>query len=177
MKVTKPPERMLFGQFLLESKKLTGNELAMALYQQSKQRHDYRTTQYLGQILLDQGIFENNDELNDYLEKFRDYNLEMLEVYNDAREVVRENRKQLIESGELSLEEETEDPAQPGIDLGDIEIAELQGYISTIDQFLDASQAVIEDIRTRQVDRDGLIEIARRMGEIRQAILSLAPKK
>lgn len=76
--IYKPPEpRLLFGQFLLEEKKVTEEVLARALVKQKDQgesntvKESYR---FLGQILLeDFGIFKNRVELNRILIKFKEY--------------------------------------------------------------------------------------------------------
>jgi hypothetical protein len=76
--VYEPPEpRLLFGQFLLEKKKVTREILKKALFQQEhaagsstiKESH-----RFLGQILLeDFGVFKNRVELNHFLINFNEY--------------------------------------------------------------------------------------------------------
>lgn len=173
MKVQRPPERMLFGQFLLEQKRITGNELALALYKQSKERITHHTVRRLGDILLqDFQKFKDEADLKQALLEFKDYIAEMSRIYGDARELV--HAEQTI-SGCTDTDDEGLEAAETevGIDLGDVSIEELQGYVSFMDQFMDATEEVIQNIRLKKCDRDDMIAIARRMGEIRQALISL----
>ena len=76
--VYKSPEpRLLFGQFLLDKKKVTREVLQNALL---KQKHAAGSStikeshRFLGQILLeDYGVFENRVDLNHYLIEFKEW--------------------------------------------------------------------------------------------------------
>jgi hypothetical protein len=76
--VYQPPEpRLLFGQFLLEKKKVDSEILKKAL---AKQEHDAESStikeshRFLGQVLLeDFSVFKNRVELNKYLVKFKEF--------------------------------------------------------------------------------------------------------
>lgn len=173
MKVQRPPERMLFGQFLLEQKRITGNELALALYKQSKERINHHTVRRLGDILLqDFEVFKDADDLKQALNDFKNYSLEMSRIYGDAREIVHAER---TVSGCTDDSEGLEDASsEVGIDLGDVSIEELQGYVTYIDEFMDVTEEVIRNIRMKQCDREDMIAIAKRMGEVRQALIALA---
>lgn len=173
MRVQRPPERMLFGQYLLEQKRITGNELALALYKQSKERISYHTVRRLGDILLqDFQKFEDEEDLKRALDDFKEYLVEMSKIYGDAREIVHAEK-----SAAGCADDESEGlegvGEEVGIDLEDVSIEELQGYVTFMDQFMEATDEVIQHIHLRKCDREDLVAIARRMGEIRQALISL----
>lgn len=174
--IQKPPERMLFGQFLLEQKLLTGNEIALALYKQSKERIHNHTVRRLGTILLeDYQVFKTEQDLQNALQAFRDYKEEMNSIYNDAREIVHTERLAAQQQG-CSDDDNDDALGQAEFDLGDIDIEELQGYVTAVDTFLEAAEEVSEIIRLKQCAREEMIEIMKRMAGIRQALLSIATK-
>ena len=88
-----PPDQILFGQFLVDEKKLKFDTLKLALKVQSKEKGSIREShRLLGQILLeDFKIFENRLELNKYLDKFHEYKSSMEQMYYDLHRMKEED--------------------------------------------------------------------------------------
>ena len=82
------PNTVLFGQFLVDQKKITREILARALakqkYEESKTLRD--SHRLLGQILLeDFHVFKDRVELNHYLIKFNEYKVEIEQIMFEAK--------------------------------------------------------------------------------------------
>jgi hypothetical protein len=79
-----PPDQILFGQFLVDKKKITFDKLKSALEIQAKERDKTMKESHrlLGQILLqDFKVFESRIELNKYLNEFHEYKSDMEQMY------------------------------------------------------------------------------------------------
>lgn len=83
-----PDGNILFGQFLVERKKLKKETLELALAMQKKEDSDIlkRSHRLLGQILTDDfKVFRNRVELQHYLNDFNEYKKEVENILFDAR--------------------------------------------------------------------------------------------
>jgi len=83
-----PDGNVLFGQFLVERKKLKKEVLDIALDRQKKEDSDTlrRSHRLLGQILTDDfHVFRNRVELQHYLNDFNEYKKEVETILSDAR--------------------------------------------------------------------------------------------
>lgn len=79
-----PPDQILFGQFLIDKKKITFDRLKLALEIQAKERDKIMKESHrlLGQILLqDFHVFKDRVELNKYLNEFHEYKSTMEQMY------------------------------------------------------------------------------------------------
>lgn len=94
-----PPDQILFGQFLVDKKKLTFDKLKSALAIQSKERGDIKTShRLLGQILLEEfKVFESRMELNRYLNEFHQYKSDMEQMYYELHKMKDEEIEDLHE--------------------------------------------------------------------------------
>ena len=75
-KIYKPNDKILFGQFLIEKKKIDREILSRALEVQSHESDKIlkKSHRFLGQILFeDFKVFKNRLELNKYIQRFHDY--------------------------------------------------------------------------------------------------------
>lgn len=91
-------------------------------------------------------------------------------VYQDAREIVHEERQQALASGCA------DEPSDTDFDVDDLDIEELQGYVSSVEAFLEAAEDIAQAIRLRQCAREEMIEVMKRMAGIREALISIAAK-
>ena len=83
--VHKPSERLMFGQFLIDKKKINRTILAHALKIQERERIT-KNTRMLGAILMnDFHVFQDRTELFRYLKEFEDYKTNMDVLYRDAQ--------------------------------------------------------------------------------------------
>jgi ubiquinone biosynthesis protein UbiJ len=83
-----PDANILFGQFLIEKKKLKKEVLEVALDRQKREDSDVirRSHRKLGQILTeDFHVFINRVELQHYLNDFVEYKKEVENMLSDAR--------------------------------------------------------------------------------------------
>jgi hypothetical protein len=83
-----PDGNILFGQFLIERKKINKEVLEAALDQQKKEDSDIlrRSHMLLGQILIeDFHSFRNRVELQHYLNDFVEYKKEVETILSEAR--------------------------------------------------------------------------------------------
>ena len=79
-KTAVPENRYMFGQYLLEKKKINDALLRKALEIQQKEKSQTLRTSHrlLGQILLEEfQVFRNRVELNKYLVQFKTFNEEL----------------------------------------------------------------------------------------------------
>jgi hypothetical protein len=85
-----PPDKVLFGQYLVEQKKITPDILKRALQIQEKEGGSARLREshrLLGQILLeDFHVFKNRVELNRYIVEFNEYKEYVQEKYFELYE-------------------------------------------------------------------------------------------
>src|SRR6056297_1757444 len=83
--VYRPPvKNLMFGQFLVEKKKITQDDLFNALKIQSKEKGDLKKShRLLGTILLDDlGLIKSRVELNRLLTEFEEYK-DLIESQHD----------------------------------------------------------------------------------------------
>lgn len=77
-------EKLLFGQFLIDSKKTNRETIDKALYTQKEEKLR-ETPRMLGSILMnDFKVFQNRKDLEIYLKKFEIYKEKMRKMYLDA---------------------------------------------------------------------------------------------
>lgn len=88
-----PPDKVLFGQYLVEKKKITPEILKRALQVQEREGGGPRLREshrLLGQILLeDFYVFKNRVELNQYIVNFNEYREYIQEKYFELYELSR----------------------------------------------------------------------------------------
>lgn len=83
-----PPDKILFGQFLIDEKKLSMETLKAALETQSKEKDALMKESHrlLGQILFqDFNVFKDRLELNKYIKQFHEYKDNMEQIYYELR--------------------------------------------------------------------------------------------
>ncbi len=83
-----PPDRVLFGQYLIEEKKIDERTLAEALGIQMQESHEVlrESHRLLGQILYeDFKIFSNRLELNKWVTDFHKYKNRIETMYVEAK--------------------------------------------------------------------------------------------
>ena len=78
-----PADKILFGQFLVDKKKIDFDKLKAALAVQSKEKGALKEShRMLGQILLqDFKVFKDRIELNRFLNEFHEYKSTMEQMY------------------------------------------------------------------------------------------------
>jgi hypothetical protein len=85
-----PPDRVLFGQYLIEHKKVDEETLKKALAIQMKESHAIMrdSHRYLGQILFeDFEVFKDRIELNRWVTNFHKYKTEIETMIAEAKGV------------------------------------------------------------------------------------------
>lgn len=83
--VYRPPvKNLMFGQFLVEKKKITQDDLFQSLKVQSKEKGDLKTShRLLGTIIMDDlGLIKNRVELQRLLKEFEEYK-DLIESQHD----------------------------------------------------------------------------------------------
>lgn len=88
----KPPDRILFGQYLIEEKIIDMDILKKALEIQDTEKGQLMKDSHrlLGIILMqDFDVFKSRIELNRYMQKFIDFKEKMERVYYEARNLKR----------------------------------------------------------------------------------------
>ena len=85
---TIPPEKILFGQFLIENKIITLHMLKRALEIQAGENSETlkESHRLLGQILFENfHVFKNRLELNTYLNKYKQFKEQVEQIRFDAK--------------------------------------------------------------------------------------------
>lgn len=83
-----PPDKLLFGQFLIENKIISHQILEKALKEQAKESSEILKDSHrlLGQILLEEfNVFRGRLELNTYLKKFKQFKDDIEKLRYDAK--------------------------------------------------------------------------------------------
>lgn len=86
--ITLPPDRQIFGQFLIEVKKTNQEIIKKAITIQDQERSSALKNSHrlLGRILLeDFGVFKNSVELQHYLNEFKRYKESVENFFFDAQ--------------------------------------------------------------------------------------------
>lgn len=97
--------RILFGQFLIENKKINKRILAQAIKTQEEENIS-KEHRMLGSILMnDFKVFRDRKELKYWLNKYEDYKIKMADIYNDAKTFGNNNAEKLHEEYAHLIEE------------------------------------------------------------------------
>lgn len=91
-----PPNKILFGQFLVDEKKITQEVLKQALQKQDEEKDQIMKESHrlLGQILFeDFKAFKDRLELNRYLNKFHEYKSKMEQIYYELHTIRKNSKK------------------------------------------------------------------------------------
>ena len=89
--VVVPPDNILFGQYLIETKIVKKEIIEKALRKQDEEKNSTMKSSHrlLGQILMDDfGIFNSRLELNNHLKRYAHYKAKMEEIYFEAKILV-----------------------------------------------------------------------------------------
>lgn len=146
--ISPPPERILFGQFLIDKRRINKTTLGYALNTQERERMSDKP-RMLGAILLnDFNVFKNRMELQRFLREFEEYKRLMQGIYDEANSIP-EYVEELTAEKELML--------QP----------------SVRDEFLEYADLVIDDIKSRKYTKEELRAVLTKLADVRQAVISL----